>query len=167
MQLSEGERPQRQPRQKTWAEATIPVPFFAELHVKNLRADLSTTQSILDSTQRQLELAQAEKRQLMSQSRRVIMQRDTANRYREDLIKENNRLRAERTVYFAAGRELEVKIEALQLEAEKTHRELDSAAEMIRQLHDQLQTRDKMGSGLSNAHPIAGIGPIVSFPPFI
>lgn len=144
------ERPQP-PREKTWAEATIPLPFFAELHLKNLREDLATTQSVLETTQRQLELSLAEKRQLLAQNRRMMVERNAAHQAREQLVEECKVLKAEKTLYLEAGRELEANIAVLHDQSAEMRQELDDAVDTIRELKAQLERHDQLGD--PSTHP--------------
>jgi len=143
------ERPQP-PREKTWAEATIPLPFFAELHLKNLREDLATTQSVLETTQRQLELSLAEKRQLLAQNRRVIAERTTAHQAREQLVEECKVLKAEKTLYLEAGRGLEASVAVLHDQSAEMRQELDNAVDTIRQLKARLERQDQREGPATN-----------------
>jgi len=120
--------------QKTWAEATIPTPFFAEVLLRGLREDLSATQFNYEMVQRQLESAQIEKRTLSSQNRRIISERDKAVRERDSLQQMYVR---DKESLVAAGRQLESTVAALRGEVTDLRDELARASAAIDRLEDE------------------------------
>ena len=119
---------QSEPRTKTWAEATIPTPLFAEFHLRNLREDLSATQMKYERTQRQLDSALIEKRSLYSQNRRIISERDNAVRERDSLLRESQMYLREKESLVSAGLQLETTVAALQTEVSGLRDELRASA---------------------------------------
>jgi len=140
-----------EPRQKTWAEATIPTPFFAEFHLKNLREDLTATQINYELAQRQLESARIEKRSLHSQARRVTSERDTAVRERDSLLREKQIHLAEKESLVAAGRQLETTVAALRTEMSELRAELLRASAVI----DELETEKRAQNSGNGAKLLA------------
>jgi hypothetical protein len=122
------------PRQKTWAEATIPTPLFAEFHLKNLREDLSAAQAKYERAQRRLESALIENRSLFSQNRRIISERDKAVRERDSLLREKEIYLREKELLVSAGLRLETSVADLRTEASELRGELLRASVTIHEL---------------------------------
>lgn len=98
--IQEPERHLPQARPRTWAEATIPLPFFAERQIRDLQEGLATSRSVLETTQRQLELLLAENLELLSQNRLLTTERDTARQAREQPVEAGRK--TETNVFFGA-----------------------------------------------------------------
>ena len=131
------------PRRKTWAEATIPTPLFAELHVKNLREDLSAAQAKHETARRELESALIENRSLSSQNRRIISERDKAVRERDSLLRDKEiYYLKEKESLVAAGLRLETTVAALRTEASELRGELLRASTVIRELEIEKRARE-------------------------
>jgi len=141
---------QSEPRQKTWAEATIPTPLFAEFHLRNLREDLSATQVKYEMTQRQLDSALIEKRSLYSQNRRIISERDNAVRERDSLLRERQMYLREKDSLVSAGLQLETTVAALQTEMSGLRDELRASAAI-----GKLQNEKRAPEGGNKAEALA------------
>jgi len=154
----DGTTRESEPRQKTWAEATIPTPFFAEFHLRNLREELTTTQINYELAQRQLESARIEKRSLHSQARRVTSERDTAVRERDSLLREKQIHLTEKETLVAAGRQLETTVAALRTEMSEIRAELLRASAVIEKLEIEKQAQDS-GNGNGAKLPVGESSP--------
>jgi len=132
------------PRPKTWAEATIPTPLFAEFHLKNLREDLSAAQVRYEAAQRQLESALVEKRSLYTQNTRLIAERDDVVRERDKLLREKRIYLGDNEALVAARRELESTVEDLRNEASDFCEELTRASATIDKLELEKRARESM-----------------------
>lgn len=124
---------------RSFAESTLIVPFFAEVHINRLREDLGVAQSSLDDTRAKLETMAAEKRKLESDIRLVSSERDVATTVRKRMEDGLRALKQTNHMYFEAGRDLERQLEAAMRQKIELGRELGEARELAQRLEERLE----------------------------
>ncbi|KAF8322735.1 hypothetical protein DL93DRAFT_2093303 [Clavulina sp. PMI_390] len=126
------------PRQKTWAEATVPLDPVIAASIRNLRDSLAASEVTSRNYQNQLNQAVSKQNQIDALNKRLSSERDQAQLLSHQLQSDNVQLRKLNAAYLGAGQELHRHLSEVEGERNSLRNSLEIAEAVVHELRSRL-----------------------------